>query len=233
MKKVAKKGPARVVAVGPSQVALFRSHGKKPDLTAANLAKYSTMTSGEADDESVSSSSDDCDNEIKSIAISEAMSIATTTFSTATVDYNIQQTTHAKQRQHQRGIHRREIQSAVKFHAVATRARYGRKIIQGEDGVAVVVSGGEKNIVISTWREANEGDDPTERWNEETEFETKVLLSARVIRMFPFLFPKDGRTKAVPMNDTAVLKACDDYFGSSEYGTGGTAIDCLPCRNQA
>jgi hypothetical protein len=28
MKKVAKKGPARVIAVGPPQVALFRSHGK-------------------------------------------------------------------------------------------------------------------------------------------------------------------------------------------------------------
>jgi hypothetical protein len=152
------------------------------------------------------------------------MSMATTTFSIATADYNIQQTTHAKQRQHQRGIHRREIQSAVKSHAVATRARDGRKIIQGENGVAVVVSGGDKNIVISTWREANEGDDPTERWNEETEFETKLLLSARVIRMFPFLFPKDGKTKAVPMNDTAVLKACNDYFESSEYGTGGLRL---------
>lgn len=63
----------------------------------------------------------------------------------------------------------------------------------------------KKNTVITTWRE-NEGDDPTESWKQETEFETKMLLSAHVIRMFPFLFAKDGRAKASPMDDTAVLK---------------------------
>lgn len=196
MKKVGKKGPARVVAVGPSQVALFRSH-KKPEvgLTAANLAKLSvteeaeadslgSINSGELDDED-----HDLEEDAKSIAISEAMSMATTTYSIATADYNIQPTIHAKQRQQQRGIHRREIQSAVKAHgAVTSRARDGRKLFQGDNGVAVVVSGGEKNTIITTWRQDEDGD-PLESWREETVFETKAMLSSRVIRMTTLKVP--------------------------------------------
>lgn len=227
MKKVGRKGPARVVAVGPSQVALFRSH-KKPEvgLTASNLAKL-TMSSTETDAGSSgnSNASDggsehekDHALEVKSIAISEAMSMATTSYSVATMDYNIQPTIHARQRQYQRGIDRHEIQSAVKTHAVTSRARDGRRLIQGDNGVSVVVAGGEKNTVITTWRD--DDGDPTENWREVTAMETKTLLPSSVIKMFPFLFSKDSKAQILPMDDTAVLLSTSKYFESSMYGTG-------------
>jgi len=146
------------------------------------------------------------------------MSMATTTYSVATADYIIQPTIHAKQRQYQRGIDRREIQRAVKTHVVAGRARDGRKLIEGDNGVAVVVSGGEKNKIITTWRD--EDGDPTENWREKSPMETKTLLPTNVIRMFPFLFPKDSKAGVVPMDDASVLEACRKYFATSMYGAG-------------
>jgi hypothetical protein len=83
MKKVGKKGPARVVAVGPSQVALFRSHTKKTGLAAVIETLPNSVTTSDgcdggsramSDRGGLADDDDDDDEEEKSIALSEAMS---------------------------------------------------------------------------------------------------------------------------------------------------------------
>lgn len=192
----------------------------KVSLTAEALeALASSQTTEDEDDNH--NDQDSCAGETGSVAVSEAMSAATTTNSVATSAFEYRPTTNLKYRQVQRDVTDREIKSVLK-HATgrdSRRSRDGRRVLTS-DGVTIVTSGervlsvwrdgggskkGKKFPVESAWFEGGLGGD-SERFVME---EQHTGLRSSTASTLSFLFV--GSDHNAPLEEAEICSACEQY----------------------